>query len=132
MGLSGTFQLSPVVWWVKWPADIQANVVSFQNPTGTITNLDLEMTGMLLHFLVLKHIVALCHVHVAPWCDSTPTVSRTNKLSRLTHALALRLHTNEASHLVSVFHCGHQQHHGRHGIPHLQPTLGKFKHVPYF
>jgi hypothetical protein len=32
--LSGTFHLSPIVWHIKWPPDIQANVVSFQNPKG--------------------------------------------------------------------------------------------------
>jgi hypothetical protein len=83
---------------------------------GTITNSDLEMAGMLLHFLVLEHVVALRHVHVAAWCDSTPTVSWTNKLSssrsslagRLTHALALRIHANKASPLVlksGLQHC---------------------------
>jgi hypothetical protein len=108
--LSGNLQLSPIVWRIQWPPDIQANVVSFQNPTGTITNSDLEMAGMLLHFLVLEHVVALRHVHVAAWCDNTPTVSWTNKLSssrssvagRLTRALALRIHANKASPLVSI------------------------------
>jgi hypothetical protein len=108
--LSGTRQLSPVVWRVEWPEDIRRNVVSFDNPTGTITNSDLEMAGMLLHYLVLEHLVQLKHVHVAAWCDNTPTVSWTNKLSssrsmvagRLTRALALRIHANEASPLISV------------------------------
>jgi hypothetical protein len=108
--LSGTRKLSPVVWRVEWPHDVRNNVVSFDNPTGTITNSDLEMAGMLLHYLVLEHLVSLKHVHVAAWCDNTPTVSWTNKLScarstvagRLTRALALRIHTNEASPLISV------------------------------
>jgi hypothetical protein len=68
------------------------------------------MAGMLAHYLVLEHLVALKHVHVAAWCDNTPTVSWTNKLSssrsqvagRLTRALAMRIHANEASPLVSV------------------------------
>lgn len=108
--LSGTLYLSPVVWRLEWPADIRNNVVSFSNPRGTITNSDLEMAGMLAHYLVLEHLVALKHVHVAAWCDNTPTVSWTNKLSssrsqvagRLTRALAMRIHANEASPLVSV------------------------------
>jgi hypothetical protein len=108
--LSGTRLLQPIVWRVEWPEDIRNNVVSFDNPTGTITNSDLEMAGMLLHFLVLEHLVHLKHVHVAAWCDNTPTVSWTNKLSsarsavagRLTRALALRIHANEASPLISV------------------------------
>jgi hypothetical protein len=108
--LSGTLHLSPVVWRLEWPVDIQNNVVSFSNPTGSITNSDLEMAGMLIHYLVLEHLVALKHVHVAAWCNNTPTVSWTNKLSssrskiagRLTRALALHIHANEASPLVSV------------------------------
>jgi hypothetical protein len=83
--------LSPIVWRVEWPEDIRNNVVSFDNPTGTITNSDLEMAGMLLHFLVLEHLVKLKHVHVATWCDNTPTVSWTNKLSSSCSAIAGRL-----------------------------------------
>ena len=108
--LSGRLRLPPVVWRLEWPDDVRRNVVSFDNPTGTITNSDLEMAGMLIHYLVLEHLVTLKHVHVAAWCDNTPTVSWTNKLSssrsliagRLTRALALRIHENEASPLVSV------------------------------
>ena len=68
------------------------------------------MAAMLAHYLVLEHLVDLRHVHVAAWCDNTPTVSWTNKLSssrsrvagRLTRALAMRIHANEASPLISV------------------------------
>jgi hypothetical protein len=108
--LSGSLHLSPIVWRLEWPPDMQQNVVSFSNPNGTITNSDLEMAGMLAHYLVLEHLVSLRHVHVAAWCDNTPTVSWTNKLSLsrlcvagiLTRALAMRIHANEASPLVSV------------------------------
>jgi hypothetical protein len=108
--LSGTLQLGPIVWRLEWPADIHQRVVSFANPGGTITNSDLEMAAMLVQYLVLEHLVDLRHVHVAAWCDNTPTVSWTNKLSssrsriagRLTRALAMRIHANEASPLISV------------------------------
>jgi hypothetical protein len=56
-------------------------VVSFDNPSGTITNSDLEMVGMLRYFLVLEHLlVHVKHVHVDAWCDNSPTGSWTNKL----------------------------------------------------
>ena len=108
--LVGTRQLAPVVWRVEWPDDIRQQVVSFDNPSGTLTNSDLEMVGMVLHYLVLKHLVALKHVHIVAWCDNTPTVSWTNKLSssksavagRLARALAMRIHANDASPLISV------------------------------
>jgi hypothetical protein len=100
--LSGALHLSPIVWHVEWSPDIHANVVSFKNPSGAITNSDLEMAGMLLHFLVLEHVA---------WCDnSMPIISWMNKLSsarsrvagRLTRALAMRIHVNKASPLVLV------------------------------
>ena len=72
--LAGIRALSPVVWRVEWPPDIQQNVVSFDNPNGTITNSDLEMAGMLIHYLVLEHLVSLKHVHVAA-CAITPQLS---------------------------------------------------------
>jgi hypothetical protein len=108
--LPGILFLLPIVWRVEWPQDIRDNVVSFANPTGTITNSDLEMAGMVIQYLVLEHLACLRHVHVAAWCDNTPTVSWTNKLSssrsmvasRLARALALRIHANEASPLISV------------------------------
>jgi hypothetical protein len=41
--LVGTLQLSPVVWRLEWPRDIQRKVVSFSNQAGTLTNSHLEM-----------------------------------------------------------------------------------------
>jgi hypothetical protein len=72
------------------------------------------MAGMLLQFLILEHPASLKHVHVAAWCDNTPTVSWTNKLSsshlaiagRITRALALRIDTNKALPLISVSFAG--------------------------
>ena len=67
------------------------------------------MAGMLLLYLVLEHLATLRHIHVAAWCDNTPTVAWTNKLSasrspitgRLTQTLAMRIHVNKASPLIS-------------------------------
>jgi hypothetical protein len=63
--LSGMHTLSPIVWHVESSEDIRNNAVSCGNPRGTITNSDLEMASMLLHFLVLRHLVQLKHVHIA-------------------------------------------------------------------
>jgi hypothetical protein len=73
--LSGTLHLAPIVWCLEWPEDIRQQVVSFANPGGTITNSDLKMAAMLVHYLVLEHLIDLRHVHVAAWYDNTPTVS---------------------------------------------------------
>jgi hypothetical protein len=108
--LSGTLHLDPIVWRIEWPEDIRQQLVSFTNPKGALTNSDLEMAAMLIHYVVLEHLVDLKHVHVAAWCDNTPTVCWTNKLGsprsripgRLARALAMRIHANEASPLISV------------------------------
>jgi len=60
---------------VTFPPEIQKEIVSEANPTGKISNSDLEMTGLLLHWLVLERIADLAHSHVACWCDNTPTVA---------------------------------------------------------
>ena len=107
---TGAHPLQPTVWRVPWPIPIRAALVSFQHLSGTISNSDLEMAGMLLHYLVLEQLAPLHHVHITAWCDNTPTVSWTNKLSasrspiagRLTRALAIRIHVNEASPLTSL------------------------------
>jgi hypothetical protein len=103
--MSGKKFLPPTVWRLEFPPDIQSRVVSFSNPTGDITNSDLEMAGLLAEFIVLEHIAPLKFAHTAAWCDNTPTVSWANKMSssksmvaaRLVRALAVRLHTNQAS-----------------------------------
>ena len=78
---AGTCPLPPVIWRVQWPDDIRHSIISFNNPSGSLSNSDLKMTGMLLLYLVLEHLAPLRYTHVAAWCDNTPTVSWTNKLN---------------------------------------------------
>ena len=107
--MSGQKFLKPTVWRLEFPKEIQDRVVSFSNPNGDITNSDLEMAGLLAEFLVLEHLAPLRFAHAAAWCDNTPTVSWANKMSssksmvaaRLVRALAIRLHTNQASPLIT-------------------------------
>jgi hypothetical protein len=73
--------MPPTVWRVQWPDDIRLSVISFDNPSGSLSNSDLEMAGMLLLYLVLEHLTTLRHIHVAAWCNNTPTVAWMNKLS---------------------------------------------------
>jgi hypothetical protein len=35
----------PSLWQAAFPPDIMYNLVSYANPTGTVTNLDLELAG---------------------------------------------------------------------------------------
>ena len=108
--LLGTKVVAPIVWRVEWPDDIKAALVTRENPSGTISVSDLEMAGLLLHYLVLEHVVDLCHEHVGAFCDNTPTVSWAAKLAskrsriagRLLRALALRQRVQRSSPLITV------------------------------
>ena len=108
--------LSPTVWRIEWPATIQNNLVSFQNPRGTLTNSDLEMAGHLLHWLVLELIAptSLQFKCAGIFSDNTPTVSWAYKLcstksviaGHLLRALAIRLHVHQASPLLTTHVAG--------------------------
>jgi len=82
-----------------------------QKPSRKITNLDLEMAGLLMHWLVLENIADLQHTHIATRCDNTPTVAWTTwllatKAPMATHlicALALCMLVCQASPLT-MFH----------------------------
>ena len=71
-GVGGVFigekmACTPTVFRFEWPANIKADLISQQNPTGRITNSDLEMAGLLLLWLVMEDV---CDVksgtHAAP------------------------------------------------------------------
>ncbi len=105
----GQRTLPPVVWRVAFPTDIGQSLISSANPTGHLTNSDLEMAGMLCQWLVLESIAPVDHAHVAIGCDNTPAVSWTSRLlsskapvaAHLLRALAIRMLTCEASPLAA-------------------------------
>lgn len=45
----------PIVWRAPFPPDVQRSLVTFNNPSGTITNSDLELAGSLLHHECAVH-----------------------------------------------------------------------------
>ncbi|MEM7495226.1 MAG: hypothetical protein AAF471_03635 [Myxococcota bacterium] len=102
----------PMVWRAAFPEDITDSIRSTARPNGTVTNSDLEMAGVLLAFLVLECMVDLRHRHIAIWCDNTPTVAWTKRLTanrsrvaaRLLRALAYRMFATGASpfHSLSI------------------------------
>jgi len=102
--------LPPIVWRVEFPPEIQKQLVSQDNPRGTISNSDLEMLGLILQWLVLENFVELAHTHVACWCDNTPTVAWASKLlstkavkaAQLLRILALRMNACQASPLTTL------------------------------
>jgi hypothetical protein len=79
----GTQRLRPIVWRIQWPADVTTSVVSSTNPTGQITNSDLEMAGVLLHTAVLETAIgrAMVGAQFAIGCDNSPAVAWTTRMA---------------------------------------------------
>ena len=103
--------LPPTVFRLQWPDDISSDLVSFDNPSGTINNSDLEMAGLLLLWLCIEGVAPdLAHKHIALFSDNSPTVSWVNKMAskkskiaaQLVRALALRLNVKQSCPLTLV------------------------------
>ncbi len=47
---------TPTIFWWQWPKDICSDIITFENPQGTITNSDLEMAGLLLLWLAMEEV----------------------------------------------------------------------------
>jgi hypothetical protein len=61
---------------------VTASVRSFSNPTGTITNSDLEMAGVLILWLVMEAVCQpLQEKRVALFSDNSPAVGWTKRLA---------------------------------------------------
>ena len=91
-GWRGKGPLYFFVWRFEWPEDIKARLVSFKNPTGDITNSDLELGAFLLAWLHLEaNLADLRHAHVPLELDNTPTVAWVTKISSRRSAIAGRI-----------------------------------------
>ena len=120
MWVPGTKELAPIVWRVRWPKEVLARVVTWENPDGDITNSDLEMAAELLGFLVLEACVPLRWEHVGVCSDNSATVAcqgrgaskRSAVTNRLLRALAIRQRVNRASPLVTRHLAGVRNHLG--------------------
>ena len=110
--LSGTERLQPTVWRTPIPKELQDKLVSNHNPNGSLTINDLEMAGILTHWLVLEKIApcSLRHTNVGIYCDNTSAVSWAQRLSstssiianHLLRALAVRQHVHRTSPLLCM------------------------------
>ena len=98
---SGQCSLPETVWRLQWPRDISAAVISESNPTGTLTNSDLEMAAVVLQLNVLEPLVpSMYHKSTHIHSDNTPSVAWLTKMAtktansdaahRLVRGLALR------------------------------------------
>ncbi len=66
-------------WRAPFPDDIGANLASVQNPTGPITNSDLEQAAWLGQLDVMACNFPVCHATLANVSDNIATVSRAKK-----------------------------------------------------
>ena len=96
----------PTLFWFEWPDDIKRKIISNSNPSGKLTNLDLECAGLLMLWLVIEDVCDITTgTHVALFNDNMPTVHWVNRLAckislvagQLIRALALRLNMMGAS-----------------------------------
>lgn len=68
---------SPVLWRAPFPSDIQARVVSYDNPSGDITNSDLELAGVIAQNDVITQLWDVRHTTIGTRTDNSPAVGWT-------------------------------------------------------
>ena len=74
-----TTSAPPVCWRARFPAEVTDNLVSFDNPRGSITNSDLELAGVVAQHDVVARTADVRHTTVATWGDNTPSVAWTTR-----------------------------------------------------
>ena len=99
-------RLQPLVWRDRFPSSVQKALVSFSNPTGTITNSDLELAGTIAHQDVLVHEVDCRERTTATLGDNVPSLSWHRRGSTTT--------TGPAAYLLRL-NSLHQRHYRCHG-----------------
>jgi hypothetical protein len=73
-GVWFTVEGQPIVWRMQFPPDISEAVVSDDNPTGTITNSDLELAAVILHVAALLQVADPKHARLGILSDNSATV----------------------------------------------------------
>jgi hypothetical protein len=104
-GMGGIFydhQGTPYVWRQPFPEDIQQDLVSFNNPKGTITNSDLEQAGQLAQVSLIAEHADVSYCTIGTGGDNTPSISCMNKGAVTSDGVAAQL---------SNYSCQHQQEH---------------------
>lgn len=104
--------MNPLVWHLPFPDDIKNNVVSFDNPKGSITNSDLELAAEVFALaVILNKAPIIKHQALGTLCDNTPTVSWVARMAskatspisgRLLKGLAILLYSHHAGPLITV------------------------------
>ena len=83
---------TPTVFRVEWPEDVKRDVCSATNPTGRLTNSDLEMAGLLILWLVMEEVCGdLREAHTALFSDNDPTVRWVQRMASRQSEVAAQL-----------------------------------------
>jgi hypothetical protein len=65
----------PTVFCLQWPPDITTNVITKSNPMGTLTKSDLELTGLVILWIMMEHVCTdLAEKRVALFSNNSPSV----------------------------------------------------------
>ena len=104
--------MQPCVWRDKFPPDIASDVISDNNPNGSLTNSDLELAAEVLAVgVIMDRGPCIKHAPIGTLCDNTPTVSWVEKMAskaktptagRLLRGLAFMLHCQHAGRLTTI------------------------------
>ena len=89
------------VWREPLPSTVQSKLTTFDNPSGTITNSDLELAATIAHHDVVAHYTAMREATIATLHDNTPALFWQRKGSATTKgpaAYLLRLQTLHQRH----------------------------------
>ena len=66
----------PILWRARFPPKVQSQLVSFENPTGSITNSDLELSGAVAQDDILANALpTVAHLSTCTFSDNTPAVA---------------------------------------------------------
>lgn len=105
MGMGGVLflptkhqSLQPILWRAPFPPSITSNLVSFDNPSGTITNSDLELAGTIAQHDVLNQVADVRECTIATLTDNTPAQAWQTKGSTTTTGPAAYLLRLQALH----------------------------------
>ena len=107
----------PTVFRVRWPADVTRQLISWNNPGGTLTNSDLEIAGLFFLWLAMETVCeGLREAHVALFSNNSPTVGWVRRMATkgslvaaaLLRALSLRMKTTKTSPLAPLHIPGDQ------------------------
>ncbi len=107
----------PIVFHFQWPPDITADVISKSNPTGTITNSDLELAGLVILWIMIENVCTdLAEKQVALFSNNSSSVGWVQRKAihsslvaeQLIQILALRFNIQHICPITTLHICGDQ------------------------